>query len=360
MSRKLLLSIGLLVAISICGLPARAAQSNLGNPILFDKTNHTLAYSFRVFWEQNGGLPIFGYPLSEVFIQDDLPVQYFERARFEWHAQEATVMLTQLGRLASLQHSSQPAFAPVAPGNNQTGQDYFVETKHSLSHGFKTFWHNNGGLPVFGYPLSEEFQEVNAQDGLTYTVQYFERARFEYHPNNPLAYQVELGQLGRQYLGEEQPVLPAQALAPVTDPGTAWNSLRPTHIKMARIKLDADITEEGNFSFQGWSVPRYTAAHYWPVSGWPGTAGNIVLAGHAGYKNFLFNNLPQAAIGDEISLMMGQDERHYSVTQILTLLPTDSWIMAPTVSETLTLITCVPLNIFDHRLIVRAVPLKPK
>ena len=35
---------------------------------------------------------------------------------------------------------------------------------------------------MFGYPISEEFTEVNQADGRTYTVQYFERNRFEWHP----------------------------------------------------------------------------------------------------------------------------------------------------------------------------------
>ena len=35
---------------------------------------------------------------------------------------------------------------------------------------------------LVGRPLSEEFPEVNPTDGKIYTVQYFERNRFEYHP----------------------------------------------------------------------------------------------------------------------------------------------------------------------------------
>ncbi|HEU5424150.1 MAG TPA: murein L,D-transpeptidase, partial [Nitrolancea sp.] len=54
-------------------------------------------------------------------------------------------------------------------------------------------------LAVFGYPISEEFQEQNPADGKMYTVQYFERARFEYHPEfKGTPYEVELGLLGRQ------------------------------------------------------------------------------------------------------------------------------------------------------------------
>jgi hypothetical protein len=46
---------------------------------------------------------------------------------------------------------------------------------------------------MFGYPISEEFFEGGS------VVQYFERARFEWHPENEgTPYVVLLGQLGRE------------------------------------------------------------------------------------------------------------------------------------------------------------------
>src|SRR5206468_3983407 len=54
-----------------------------------------------------------------------------------------------------------------------------------------------GGLAQQGYPLSDEFTEISPQDGKPYTVQYFERAVFEYHPENKdTPYEVLLSQLG--------------------------------------------------------------------------------------------------------------------------------------------------------------------
>ena len=51
-------------------------------------------------------------------------------------------------------------------------------------------------LATFGYPISEEFQERNPDTGQTYTVQYFERARMEYHPEYAgTEYEVLLGRL---------------------------------------------------------------------------------------------------------------------------------------------------------------------
>src|SRR5690606_15485474 len=78
-----------------------------------------------------------------------------------------------------------PAFAPVpAPAD---GRAYFPETGHTLGGAFRDYWQRNGGLPVFGYPTSEEFVETGA-DGVPYTVQYFERHRFEFHPENAAPY----------------------------------------------------------------------------------------------------------------------------------------------------------------------------
>ena len=88
-------------------------------------------------------------------------------------------------------------FRPVAPVSSSAERLYFPETQHTLSSGFRTYWEANGGLAIFGFPISEEFREVNASDGRTYTVQYFERNRFEYHPEHKgTPYEVQLGLLG--------------------------------------------------------------------------------------------------------------------------------------------------------------------
>jgi hypothetical protein len=56
---------------------------------------------------------------------------------------------------------------------------------------------------TFGYPITEEFLEENPEDGKTYIVQYFERARFEYHPEYAGTHsEVLLGLLGNEMLRE--------------------------------------------------------------------------------------------------------------------------------------------------------------
>ncbi|MEA2573840.1 MAG: thermitase, partial [Chloroflexia bacterium] len=57
------------------------------------------------------------------------------------------------------------------------GARTFPETGFTVPSVFIKFWDANGGLPVFGYPISEARQEKSDIDGKTYMVQYFERNR---------------------------------------------------------------------------------------------------------------------------------------------------------------------------------------
>lgn len=75
----------------------------------------------------------------------------------------------------------------------------FQETGQPLCHGFRAFWEEHGGLRIFGYPLTGEIVE----DGLT--VQYFERAVFEFHPNNQPPYDILLRRLGAEALERRAP-----------------------------------------------------------------------------------------------------------------------------------------------------------
>ncbi len=70
------------------------------------------------------------------------------------------------------------------PASGQTNSKYFYETGHYVKGRFLTYWQSHGGLAQQGYPLSEEFNEQSETDGKIYTVQYFERATFEYHPES--------------------------------------------------------------------------------------------------------------------------------------------------------------------------------
>ena len=53
--------------------------------VYFWETGYWVDPLFHDYWERNGGLAIFGFPLSERFAVSGQNIQYFERARFERH-----------------------------------------------------------------------------------------------------------------------------------------------------------------------------------------------------------------------------------------------------------------------------------
>jgi peptidoglycan/xylan/chitin deacetylase (PgdA/CDA1 family) len=170
----------------------------------FPETGHWLSHGFLAYWERYGGLAIFGYPLTEEFQQDGVTVQYFERARFEWHPgawpERMDVLLGRLGVELTADRVNEMPFRPVVAAND-ANCSFYPATGHRLCFGFRAYWQSHGGLAIFGFPISEEFREVNPDTGITYTVQYFERARFEYHPEYAgTPYAVLLGRLGAQRL----------------------------------------------------------------------------------------------------------------------------------------------------------------
>lgn len=95
----------------------------------------------------------------------------------------------------------------------QTGEArYFPETGHWVSGDFLQAYE---AVPdpqlVFGFPITGQFYSSASQ----MVVQYFEKARFELHPENPQELRVVLSPLG-QYLYEMNP--PGQSAALVINP----------------------------------------------------------------------------------------------------------------------------------------------
>lgn len=183
--------------------PAQPAAPKTGC-LYFSQTQHNVCAGFLAYWNKFGSVQTFGYPLTEEFQENGLTVQYFERARFEWHPgawpSHFDVELGLLGNEVTVSRMSETPFQTTTP-STAAGCTYFAATGHNLCGAFADFWTQNGQLAVFGYPISEAFQEKNADTGETYTVQYFQRARFELHPGStPGTYRVELGRLGAQVL----------------------------------------------------------------------------------------------------------------------------------------------------------------
>jgi hypothetical protein len=86
-----------------------------------------------------------------------------------------------------------------------SGPFYFAATGHTIAARFQDYWAQHGGLAQFGYPLTEERWDTlpNPSGGACCVTQYFERARFEWHPENEgTPYVILLGQFGRRILAD--------------------------------------------------------------------------------------------------------------------------------------------------------------
>lgn len=287
---------------------AVTAPENLpmAETVYVDQSRYHLSdrVGFLSFWRRNGELLTFGYPISEELMEDGRIVQYFERARFEYHPEALgtpeQVQLSLLGR----ELTEGREFTPGAP---ELGEVYFPETGHTLSRKFRQFWEKRGGLTTFGYPISEPFDEVSTIDGQTRTVQYFERARFEYHPEQLDAfyqeqaewrglrliglYEVQLGDLGRQAAERRgYGFAGSRRLSAVPD----W-----THDMFGR-RIDVDLNAQQLTAFEG-DIPVFRAPIATGKDGFNTPSGSYAvysktpmetMTGSAGGETWYVPNIP--------------------------------------------------------------------
>ncbi|MEO8286817.1 MAG: hypothetical protein ABI670_10325 [Chloroflexota bacterium] len=197
-----------LIAIPVVGVLSLAAAGTGGVAAqascqTFKETGKTICGTFLTYWQKNGGLAQQGFPISETMQETSdtdgkiYSVQYFERAVFELHPENKAPYDVLLSLLGVFEY--QKRYVGLnAPGQRASTDNplLFKETGKTIGGSFRTYWERNGGLAQQGLPISDEFQEVSALDGKTYTVQYFERAVFEKHPENQPPYDVLLSQLG--------------------------------------------------------------------------------------------------------------------------------------------------------------------
>jgi hypothetical protein len=190
-----------LVVLGIVGLPSASVQAQASERC-FAETGYCISGPIRAYWEQNGGLAIFGYPISHATVEQvedrSITVQWFERDRLEVQP-NGTLTAGRLGarwlELNGQRWEDLPRLiVPPTPGCR-----LFPETEHQICEPFLSTWERGGGLTRFGYPISERM--VEEIEGHLYTVQYFERRRLEPHPDTGgSAGEVQLGLLGRVIL----------------------------------------------------------------------------------------------------------------------------------------------------------------
>ena len=229
----------LIVAAALFAPRASAAQKSQR---CFNVPNisYCINHRFREYWEGNGGLAVFGYPLTAEVTEFNRDTnrshltQWFERNRFELHSENPRPYDVLLGRLGDdrLRQLGRNWEAELRAHGPVAGCQWFAETRHNVCDqgnrlGFKTYYQTHGlefdgragvsaaeSLALFGLPLTEPRIETNA-NGDNVLTQWFERARFEWHPGNPDQFKVLLGLLGNE-IRSTRP-MPEGCATPVLD-----------------------------------------------------------------------------------------------------------------------------------------------
>jgi outer membrane protein assembly factor BamB len=161
----------------------------------FATTGHDLSGAFLAFWDRYGGMPIFGYPITEPYSQNGQTVQFTER--FGLVLKNGVVSTLPLGSAYTTGRTVPQSAPPVG----STGK-YFASTGQSLSGRFLAYWQAHHGDRLLGAPISGVVYEGNGDgSGHRYQMQWFQRGRLEYHPENGhTPYEMQIGLLGTQTL----------------------------------------------------------------------------------------------------------------------------------------------------------------
>jgi hypothetical protein len=218
-SHRVLFTIALLfTVVMIAGVEQNLSQAQ-SDQRCFSETGFCIQGRFLEYWEANGGLPIFGLPISKQYLaqveKTQYQVQWFERTRFELHPTENPPYDVLLGRIGDDRLLQLGKHWQAFPTSQPTpGCSYFPQTRHNVCGRFQEVWQANGlefdgdpsksedeSLALIGLPLSDLTRMKI--EGKVYTVQWFERARFEQHPEKSWPHDVLLGRLGYEVWNNE-------------------------------------------------------------------------------------------------------------------------------------------------------------
>jgi hypothetical protein len=253
--------------------------------------------------------PVFGYPTSpqgEIQIEGKpYQAQTFERNRLELHPENQRPYDVLLGRLGADRLAQQGRDPFTFPKSEPLpGCRFFPETGHNACGDILKAWRASGleidgragkteaeNLALFGLALSD-LQTETLSDGKQYQVQWFERARFELHPENVPPYNVLLGLLGNEIRDNAAPPQP-KPLPPPTfnacqedpNPGAAPND----PVLIVGVNKRDEVVTLKNVSanpvdLTGWHMCSIKGNQEHPISGvlapgeqrdFPGPQGNI-------------------------------------------------------------------------------------
>ncbi|ERI94607.1 sortase family protein [Clostridiales bacterium oral taxon 876 str. F0540] len=98
---------------------------------------------------------------------------------------------------------------------------------------------------------------------------------------------------------------------------------------------------------------KYAVGHF-EGTAMAGEKGNFAVAGHRSYTySEYFNRLDEVNIGDEIIVKTKKGEFTYKVNEKKVVEPTEVSVLDKTKDATITLVTCTPIRVATHRLIIK-------
>jgi len=119
-------------------------------------------------------------------------------------------------------------------------------------------------------------------------------------------------------------------------------------ISIPKIDLNVALSEGVDAS-----VLKYAVGHFRGTP-MPGDKGNFCVAGHRSYTyNQYFNRLDELGIGDEIIVTTQDGKFKYEVYESKVVKPEEISVLDNTQGEEITLVTCTPIRVATHRLIVK-------
>lgn len=148
----------------------------------------------------------------------------------------------------------------------------------------------------------------------------------------------------------------------------------PTRLVISKIDLDIAVLSVGIKTTNEGGRPRAVwgdvanAGGFHESSAYPGNGGNTVINGHRDMLGAVFRHLDRLGVGDEITLYVGETAYPYVVVETLVVPETfasaeqraeNLRLIGAMPEERLTLVTCTPIALATHRLLVIARPPEP-
>jgi sortase A len=151
----------------------------------------------------------------------------------------------------------------------------------------------------------------------------------------------------QQMVSAERPAAAAEKMPDVSKPLARGELIG--RVDIPRLKLSAAVAEGDDDKTLGKAVGHLPDT---PLP-WHRT-GNVGLAAH---RDGLFRALEKIRLKDDVRVVTSRGEYHYRVTKTHIVDPDEVWVLAPTSTPTITLITCYPFSFVGNapqRFVVQA------